>query len=74
MKIFLASSQILDRKLYVTILFVVSMLGTSRGENVVEHTDDEEGHLASRKLKSDKPAISIVSNGSRYTPGKGIFD
>ena len=64
----------LGRKLCVTILFVASMLGTARGENVVERTDDEEGHLAARKVKSDKPGLSIVSNGSRYTPGKGIFD
>ena len=64
----------LNRKLCVTILFVASMLGTARGENFIELTDDEEGHLAARKVKSDKPVISIVSNGSRYTPGKGIFD
>ena len=64
----------LKLKLGVTILFVASMLGTARGDNVVERTDDEEGHLATRKVKSDKPAISIVSHGSLYTPGKGIFD
>ena len=74
MKIFLASSQMLNRKLCVTILFVASMLGTARGENVIEGTDDEEVHLATRKVKSDKPAISLVSNGSLFTPGKGIFD
>ena len=64
----------LKLKLGVTILFVASMLGTARGDNVVERTDDEEGHLATRKVKSDKPAISLVSNGSLFTPGKGIFD
>ena len=62
----------LNRELCVTILFLVSMLGTARSENNDGRADDEKGHLAARKVKSDQPAISILSNGSLYTPGKGM--
>ena len=61
-----------DSKLCVGILFVTSILGTARSENVVGRTDDEKGHLNARKVKSENPAISILSNGSLNTPGKGI--
>ena len=35
-----------DRKLCIATLFVASMLATAQGKNFVEHTDNEQGHIA----------------------------
>lgn len=44
------------------------MLATAQGNNFVEHTDNEQGHIAAREKKSSKPLFSILLNGSLDTP------
>ena len=61
-----------DRKLCLATLFVASMLATAQGKNFVEHTDNEQGHIAAREKKSSKPSFSILLNGSLDIPVEGI--
>ena len=53
-------------------LFVASILATAQDETVVELTRDEKGHIAARRLKTNKPAISTLSNTSLDIPVGGI--
>ena len=62
----------LNHKICVTMLFVPSILATAQDEIVVELTRDEKGHIAARKLRTNKPAISTLSNGSLDIPVEGI--